>query len=342
MEISNNKQPAASQIQHYYDINLPSMIEMIRNAGYGIEGTVTDSITGNPVQAAIFISGLFPVYSDPAVGDFRKYLTAGTYSVKVVANDYETRIISGVAVPDQSSTLLNIRLKPAAGHYAMKAAAVAIPTDNPLDEASTPAIIGAPDSIYFSLGKAGQIIADMQDTITDIDGDDFTVYEGDVMPEGYLCEVSETMDGPWTLVGNGMGTTAFDLASAGISSARFIRVTDDGDGPQTGQDAGFDLDAIEAVELPSGMDTEHMQRGNLFIYPNPADDVVYIINPVPKSAGRVEVYDLSGRLIIQNKIAEGDNEHGVDIHSLKPGTYVIRLITPQSEYSRSFVVIKEK
>ena len=216
MEISNNKQPAASQIQHYYDINLPSMIEMIKNAGYGIEGTVTDSITGNPVQAAIFVSGLFPVYSDPAVGDFRKYLTAGTYSVKVVANNYETRIISGVAVADQSSTLLNIRLKPAAGHYAMKAAAVAIPTDNPLDEASTPAIIGAPDSIFFSLGKAGQIIADMQDTITDIEGDDFTVYEGDDTPEGYSCEVSETMDGPWTLVGNGMGTTAFDLASAGV------------------------------------------------------------------------------------------------------------------------------
>ena len=84
-----------------------------------------------------------------------------------------------------------------------------------------------------------------------------------------------------------------------MSSARFIRIKDDGDGLQTGQDAGFDLDAIEAVELPSGMDTEHMQRGNLFIYPNPADDVVYIINPVPKSAGRVEVYDLSGRLIIQ-------------------------------------------
>jgi hypothetical protein len=342
MEISNNKQPAASQIQHYFDINLPSMIEMVKNAGYGIEGTVTDSITGNPVQAAIFVSGLFPVYSDPAVGDFQKYLTAGTYSVKVVANDYETRIISGVAVADQSSTVLNIQMKPVTGLFAMKNAAVAIPGGNNLDEAFTPAIIGAPDSVNFSLGKDGLIIADMQDTIPDIEGDDITIYEGDDMPEGYSCEVSETMDGPWILLGNGMGTTPFDLASAGVSSARFIRIQDDGDGLQTGQDAGFDLDAIGVSALPSGVSIKNRDNGDLVVYPNPANDVVYIINPVPGSAGRVEVYDLSGRMIIQNNITEGKDKPGTDIHILQTGTYVIRLITAQNDYSGSFVVMKQK
>ena len=70
MEISTSKQPPTSQIQYYYQNNIPAMIEMIKNAGYGISGTITDSITGMPVEASIFVNNFFPVYTDPAVGDY--------------------------------------------------------------------------------------------------------------------------------------------------------------------------------------------------------------------------------------------------------------------------------
>ena len=55
IEISNSKQPPASQIMLYYNYNYPSMMAMIEHAGYGLEGTVTDAVTGDPVPAVIFV-----------------------------------------------------------------------------------------------------------------------------------------------------------------------------------------------------------------------------------------------------------------------------------------------
>ena len=59
--------------------------------------------------------------------------------------------------------------------------------------------------------------------------------------------VSNDWNGPWHYVGFGTGTQGYDLiAVAGMSTARFVRIVDDGNGG-SGGNAGFDLDAIEAV-----------------------------------------------------------------------------------------------
>src|ERR1035437_7811245 len=138
MEISTSKQPPASQIGYYYQNNYPSMIAMIRNAGYGIEGTVTDSVTGLPVKAAIFVNNYFPIYTDTAIGDYHEYIPAGTYTVTVSANNYLSKTLTGVVVNDLSSMLENVSLVPAAGSFAFKVAAVVIPGNNLQDEASSP------------------------------------------------------------------------------------------------------------------------------------------------------------------------------------------------------------
>jgi hypothetical protein len=58
------------------------------------------------------------------------------------------------------------------------------------------------------------------------------------------------MDGPWTLLGTGTGTKSFDFGDVNLLEARFIRLEDDGDGPSSGDNAGFDLDAVEAPPQP--------------------------------------------------------------------------------------------
>jgi hypothetical protein len=58
------------------------------------------------------------------------------------------------------------------------------------------------------------------------------------------------MDGPWTYIGAGFGTSSFDFSHTGISHARYIRIDDDGDGQTNTDNAGFDLDAIEAPQQP--------------------------------------------------------------------------------------------
>ena len=103
IEVSTLKQPPASQIEMIYSYNAPAMTEVIKRADWGIRGTVTDSLTGEPVSGVIFVNNLFPVYSDPQVGDYHKVVQQGAATVKVMANGYTTKTISNVIIPNQSN-----------------------------------------------------------------------------------------------------------------------------------------------------------------------------------------------------------------------------------------------
>lgn len=250
MEISYSKQPLASQIMTYYNYNKPSMIAMIEYSGYGLEGTVTDATTGEPVPAVIFVNEYFPVYADPAAGDYHKYILAGNYTVTAVASGYITQTKTNITVSNLSSTTCNFSLTQGGGKYAYRVPACQIPDNNYEDEGNTPAVIGEPDDVNYSIGKNGWVIVDMLEMILDGPGQEIRIYEGDDTPENYTCYAGPTMDGPWTLLGTGPGTKSFDFEDSYLLEARFIKIVDDGDGPVTADNAGFDLDAIEALPQP--------------------------------------------------------------------------------------------
>jgi PKD repeat protein len=254
IEITSLKQPPSTQIGMYYGFNVPSITEMIRRAGWGIEGVVTDSITGSPVKAQVWADNFFPCYTDPAVGDYHKYVLPGPHTVMVTASGYLPKTISGVIVPSQGSIVNNFRLVHDPGHYAYKVIASRIPNyptaGSYLDESYTPGAIGAPDSITYSLGKNGWIILDLGDTLLNGTGNDLKIWESGSTPEGYTCSVSLGMDGPWSLLGTGTGSQSFDLGPAAVSRARFVKITDDGDGNANIPDAGFDLDAVQLLTPP--------------------------------------------------------------------------------------------
>ena len=96
MEISYSKQPPASDIMMYYNRNYPSMIAMIEYSGYGLDGTITDINTGNPIAGVVFVNDYFPTFSDGTAGDYHKYVLPGTYSITVVANGYETQTVDNI------------------------------------------------------------------------------------------------------------------------------------------------------------------------------------------------------------------------------------------------------
>ena len=253
MEISYSKQPPASQIMLYYNYNEPSMIAMIEYSGYGLEGTVTDANTGDPIAAIIKVNDYFPTYSDSTAGDYHKYVLPGTYSISVLANNYQTQTINNIVVNDLSSTVTDFQLQPDTSQYVYKFSSSRIPNNNHADEGNTSAVFGAPDDVFYSIGKNGWVVLDMQYPISDGPGNDFIVYEGDDTPEGYDCYVALSMDGPWVFLGEGNGTTEFNIANAFINNIQFIKIDDDGDGTANVNDAGFDLDAIEVIDNTSGM-----------------------------------------------------------------------------------------
>jgi len=258
MEISYQKQPPTSQIDYYWTINIPSMLVMMEYSGYGLEGLVTEAVTGDPIAAIIWVNSYMPAYTDHEVGDYHKYVLPGNYTVKVTANGYESQTVNNVNVTANNATAVNFQLQPRQDdiYYGYKFAASQIPDNNSSDEGNTPASLGEPDNINYSIGKDGWCIIDMQYPITDGPYNDFTIYEGDTSPEGYNCYVSNSIDGPFHFVGTGLGTTEFDINSSGLAEAQFVKILDDGDGSASAPDAGFDLDAIA---------TEFIQGANLVI-----------------------------------------------------------------------------
>ncbi|HSN50640.1 MAG TPA: M14 family zinc carboxypeptidase [Bacteroidales bacterium] len=127
IEITNDKEPASSLISPYYNKNEPAITEVIKRCGYGVEGIVTDSITGEPLSATIWVNNFFPVVTKPGVGDYHKYILPGTYTIKVVANGYSTKVISNVVVPSTGSVTTNFQLARQTGRFAHQVMSSRIP-----------------------------------------------------------------------------------------------------------------------------------------------------------------------------------------------------------------------
>jgi zinc carboxypeptidase len=254
LKVSTDKQPPVSEIMYYYGVNEPAMLAFVEHSVYGINGLVTDQLTGDPVQAYLQFEELMPFYNDPIHGDYFKYLLPGNYNLKIRANGYRDTIVSNIVITEHNTSLSNnIQMARDSGQFIYKVNACRIPTANIYDQASTWQCLGRPDNQFYSLGQAGWIIVDMQYPFTNGPEADFCVFEGDPSSEGYECFVSMNMDGPWIDLGPGLGTTDFDLSNSILNAARYIKIVDDGDGPSTGNKVGFDLDAIQAVEHESGV-----------------------------------------------------------------------------------------
>ena len=300
MEISYSKQPPASQIMTYFNYNVPSMLAMIEYSGYGIQGTITDAVTGDPVSAAIFVNNYLPCFTDPEVGDYHKYLLPGTYSIMVKANGYDDKLVNDVVVVENSATTINIALDPLDQTSVYRVISCRIPDNNEADPGITWNVIGQPDNLYYSIGKNGWIVVDMGEIIFDGAGPDLMVFEGDAGAEGYTLYAGETMDGPFYEMGQGNGTSEFDLSICTISEARYFKIKDDGDGSANVNGAGFDFDAMQALSSVTGPylimdgyvidDSNGNNNGQL----DPGETVEYTITL--KNVGSEEALDIMGTL----------------------------------------------
>lgn len=305
MEISYSKAPPASQIMQFYNYNVPSMLAMIKNSGYGIEGVITSAETGDPVAASVFVDNFLPCFTDPIVGDFHKFLLPGNYNITVKANGYQTQTVSNVTVTSMNSTVVDIQLQTEAHQNVHRVISARIPNNNHADEGYTWNAIGQSDSKNYSLGKAGWIVLDVLDVVFDGAGPDIMVIESGGSNEGYEVFAGESMDGPWHSMGEGNGTSEFDLANCDISEARYFKILDDGDGSASGNDAGFDLDAMEVLSSITGpymiMDEIVIDdsNGNNNGILEPGETVDFIVTL--KNAGTEEALAITGTFSTQDQ-----------------------------------------
>ncbi|MBN1598767.1 MAG: family 16 glycosylhydrolase [Bacteroidales bacterium] len=90
--------------------------------------------------------------------------------------------------------------------------------------------------------------------------------------------------------------------------------------------------------IKSGEDiirSDHNSVSELILYPNPADDQVFIHYPIESDILQVSVYNMAGNLQIQN-VLHGSNS--IDVSSLTSGLYILRTIGSDGIYSKMLTI----
>ena len=294
----------SSEIDQICYENRDALMDVCNRASWGIEGVVKDSLTNTPLYARVEFMNpdRIDVYTDPNLGDFHKMIAPGTYDVRLSANGYASKTITNVTVPATGSISVGDVLlapdstylhafKPVLCRYANHA--------EQLNKTRPRAALGPPDGLFFSLGQNGFVVLDMgTDTpIHNSPGDDFTVYEGDDgTNEGYEVLASDDWDGPWSSCGTATGTASFDLSTAGLSEARYIRINDDGSS-SSGQYVGFDVDAIQGtppINAPHLLVTDYLilDGNNSILEPGETADFVVTLH----NSGLISADNTHGKL----------------------------------------------
>jgi len=113
LELSNDKKLSNDMLDSYTSRNIPPMMAYMNRATKGLRGFVTDSVTGEPLRAKVFISGhdYFNsyVYSFLPTGEYYRFLKAGSYDVSFYADGYIHKTFT-VNVSDDTPVMLDVQL----------------------------------------------------------------------------------------------------------------------------------------------------------------------------------------------------------------------------------------
>lgn len=115
IEISEDKSPSASQLPQFWTSLKHSLLNYVEECLNGFNGTVTDSITGAPLEAEVFIQNhdinFSEVYSYLPEGKYYRPIKSGTYTVTFSAEGYVSKTIQ-VTTVDGSAQQVDVQLVP--------------------------------------------------------------------------------------------------------------------------------------------------------------------------------------------------------------------------------------
>ena len=104
-----------STLPSYWGKAYHSLLNFMEEANYGIHGIVTDSLTGEPLKARVYIENHDVDHSyvetELPYGDYHRPIKAGQYSITYSANGYFSKTIV-TNVSDEAKLTQNVRLLP--------------------------------------------------------------------------------------------------------------------------------------------------------------------------------------------------------------------------------------
>jgi hypothetical protein len=278
--------------------NRRALLDMIKLGGWGMQGLVYDSLTQTPLFARVEFTApsRWTTYTQSQVGDFHKMLAPGTYTVKVIANGYVSKIISNVVVPDTGAVSIDVPLVQPGTQpldYVQKVVWLRRIDDSHAYHDWVIRALGAPDGVSYSMGLSGYantIVFDVDpfQPIRNQPGNDVTVYASGL----YSLSAANNWEGPWFALGSGSGQANFDLSSVGLDSARYLKIVSTGT---------TTLDAISYVGSPLvGASAPRIEQAvtSFAVEPNPASHRVVInLGSALDIVAAVSVTDVTGRTV---------------------------------------------
>ncbi len=137
LELSDIKILPANQLPAFWEYNYRSFLNYIEQINYGIRGIITDSITGDPIEAEVYIDGhdidSSWVYSSLPVGNYYRLIYAGTYEITYSAQGYFPKIKTNVIAFNRNTTYVHIQLAPGILIADFTANTTSIPVDGTVD-----------------------------------------------------------------------------------------------------------------------------------------------------------------------------------------------------------------
>lgn len=114
LEFSAKKMPNPSLLPSFWNYHYRSLLNYMKQALYGIRGKVTDSLTGTPLSAEVFIINHdvdnSSVKTDSVTGNYFRPIKEGTYDVVFSANGYNSKTYYGLRAIDGEILKQDVRL----------------------------------------------------------------------------------------------------------------------------------------------------------------------------------------------------------------------------------------
>ena len=115
IELTQSRFAEGETLENLWQYNKKALVDYLLNCFTGIKGTITDSITGRPLEAKIFVNdhdydNSF-VFSDKTTGVFYRMIKGGNYHLSVNSDGYRAKDLS-VNAPDNGHITIDVEMKP--------------------------------------------------------------------------------------------------------------------------------------------------------------------------------------------------------------------------------------
>ena len=107
-------------------------------------------------------------------------------------------------------------------------------------------------------------------------------------------------------------------------------------GTNTANGSGlYYIDDVQLIES-TGVYTAEALTETVSIYPNPANDILNIVVPNEFNNSQITIHDLSGKIVVQQKLIAGNNASS--LANLSEGIYIVEISNLNSSYIEKLII----